>query len=183
MKIAVTGAAGTIGARLCADLAADHSVVRIDLHDADVVADVRDLPALEAAFAGCDAVVHLAGVVAVEAEWDAVYGANILGTYNAFEAARRAGCTRFVFASSNHAVGGYEVELAPQLYELGFGLVLHAEAALRPDSLYGVWKAFGRRSGAITATSSACRSRAFASARSPVTTTRVIPASRSPPAG
>jgi nucleoside-diphosphate-sugar epimerase len=32
-KIAVTGAAGTIGRPLCADLARDHEVVRIDLHD------------------------------------------------------------------------------------------------------------------------------------------------------
>ena len=46
-KIAITGAAGTIGAPLCADLARDHDIVRIDLHDADVIADVQDVDALE----------------------------------------------------------------------------------------------------------------------------------------
>jgi nucleoside-diphosphate-sugar epimerase len=146
-KIAVTGAAGTIGTKLCADLARDHDVVRIDLRDADVVADVRDLAALERAFAGCETVVHLAGVAVVEASWDDVYGPNILGTYNAFEAARRAGVQRVIFASSNHAVGGYEIDNAPALYEPRFGLVVPTNGPFRPDSLYGVWKAFGEALG------------------------------------
>lgn len=147
MKIAVTGAAGTIGSRLCADLARDHEVVGVDLRDASVVADVRDLEALADAFAGCEAVVHLAGVAAVDTSWEDVYGPNILGTYNAFEAARGAGVRRFVFASSNHCVGMYEAENAPALYEPGFGLVVGTGAAYRPDGLYGVWKAFGETLG------------------------------------
>lgn len=146
-KIAVTGAAGTIGRALCADLARDHEVVTIDLHDAGVIADVRDQDALERAFAGCETVVHLAGVVSVEASWEEVYGTNIGGTYAAFEAARRAGVRRLIFASSNHAVGRYEVENVPALYEPGFGLVVRNDAPYRPDSLYGVWKAFGESLG------------------------------------
>jgi NAD+ dependent glucose-6-phosphate dehydrogenase len=146
-KIAVTGAAGTIGRSLCADLARDHEVVRIDLHDADVIADVRDVDALTRAFAGCESIIHLAGVVSVEASWDEVYGTNIGGTYAAFEAARRAGVTRVIFASSNHAVGRYEVENVPALYEPAFGLVVGTQTPYRPDSLYGVWKAFGETLG------------------------------------
>jgi nucleoside-diphosphate-sugar epimerase len=147
MRVAVTGANGTIGRRLCADLASDRQVVRIDLADADCVADVRDLAALEKAFEGCDAVVHLAGVVSLEANWEDVYATNIGGTYNAFEAARRAGIRRFVFASSNHAVGMHEMEHKPQIYEPKFGLVVGTESPFRPDSLYGVWKAFGEALG------------------------------------
>jgi nucleoside-diphosphate-sugar epimerase len=147
MKIAVTGSAGTIGSRLCADLERDHDVLRIDLRDADVIADVQDLGALERAFAGCTTVIHLAGAVAVETSWELVYGANILGTYNAFEAARRTGCAKVIFASSNHAVGMYEVDNAPDLYEPHAGIVVRADAAIRPDSLYGVWKAFGEALG------------------------------------
>src|ERR1700694_5606921 len=124
MKIAVTGSAGTIGSPLCADLGRDHEVVRVDLHDADVIADVRDVDALALAFAGCETVVHLAGVVAVDASWDDVYTTNIGGTYAAFEAARRAGVKRVIFASSNHAVGMHEVENVPQIYQPGFGLVV-----------------------------------------------------------
>ena len=55
-RIAVTGSQGTIGARLCEELARDHDVVRIDLQGGDVTADVRDIERLKKAFAGCDAV-------------------------------------------------------------------------------------------------------------------------------
>jgi len=145
--IAITGSSGTIGNRLCADLARDHQLVRIDLRDADVTADVQDLAALERAFGGCETVIHLAGVVSVEASWEDVAGPNIAGTYNAFEAARRAGVKRVIFASSNHAVGMHEVENLPAIYEPGFGLVVRTDTPYRPDSLYGVWKAFGETLG------------------------------------
>ncbi|HEY8321145.1 MAG TPA: NAD(P)-dependent oxidoreductase [Candidatus Baltobacteraceae bacterium] len=143
MRIAVTGSNGTIGTRLCAVLAERDSVVRIDLTDADVIADVRDLAAMERAFAGCDAVVHLAGAVAVDADWESVSTTNIGGTYNVFEAARRCGVKRVVFASSNHCVGYNEVENAPAIYRPAFGRVVGVDAPYRPDGLYGVWKAFG----------------------------------------
>lgn len=147
MKIAVTGANGTIGSYLCPDLARDYEVVRTDLHDADIVADVRDLDAMERAFAGSDAVVHLAGVVEVEADWESVSTTNINGTYNVFEAARRCGVKRIVFASSNHCVGYNEVENAPAIYRPGFGRVIGVGDPYRPDGLYGVWKAFGETLG------------------------------------
>ncbi len=143
MKIAVTGANGTIGRRLVPEMAKHETIVGIDLAGADVVADVRDLAALERAFAGCDMVVHLAGVVAVDADWESVSTTNIGGTYNVFEAARRCGVKRVIFASSNHCVGYNEVENAPAIYKPGFGRVIGVEDPYRPDGLYGVWKAFG----------------------------------------
>lgn len=146
-KIAVTGANGTIGARLCADLERDFEVVRIDVSGPGITADVRDLDALERAFAGCESLVHLAGVVAVDADWESVYGTNIGGTYNAFEAARRCGIKRSIFASSNHCVGMNEVERAPAIYEPASGFILGTDAPYRPDGLYGVWKAFGETLG------------------------------------
>jgi NAD+ dependent glucose-6-phosphate dehydrogenase len=146
-KIAVTGAAGLVGSSLCADLARDHEVVQIDLHGAGVIADVRDLEALRRAFAGCETVVHLAGIAKVQTPWADIYSTNIEGTYNAFEAARQSGVKRLIFASSNHAVGMYEVDNLPAIYEPGFGLVVRTDAEFRPDSLYGVWKAFGETLG------------------------------------
>ncbi|HEY8298594.1 MAG TPA: NAD(P)-dependent oxidoreductase [Candidatus Baltobacteraceae bacterium] len=147
MKIAVTGANGTIGSRLCESLGAEHDLIRIDLADADVNADVRDLEAMVAALRGCQAVIHLAGVVAVDADWASVYATNIGGTYNVFEAARRNGLERIVFASSNHCVGMNEVRNAPAIYEPGFGRVVGTTEPYRPDGLYGVWKAFGETLG------------------------------------
>jgi nucleoside-diphosphate-sugar epimerase len=143
VRIAITGSAGTIGAPLCADLARDHDLVRIDLHEADVIADVRDAQAMVRALQGCEAVVHLAGVVAVHTAWEDVYGTDIGGTYNVFEAARLNGVKKLVFASSNHAVGMNEVDNAPRIYEPGFGRVIGVTDPYRPDGLYGVWKAFG----------------------------------------
>lgn len=146
-KIAVTGAAGTIGTRLCADLARDNDVVRIDLQDADVRADVRNFDAMLDALRGCETVVHLAGVVAVDADWESVYSVNIGGTYNVYEAARRNGLKRIIFASSNHCVGMHEVDNAPAIYEPAHGMVVRTDTPYRPDGLYGVWKAFGETLG------------------------------------
>ncbi len=146
-KIAVTGASGTIGSRLCTDLARDHDLVRIDLHGSDVNADVRDFDAMLRALENCETVIHLAGVVEVDADWDSVYGVNIGGTYNVYEAARRCGAKRIIFASSNHCVGMNEVQNAPAIYEPAFGLVIGTDAPYRPDGLYGVWKAFGETLG------------------------------------
>jgi uronate dehydrogenase len=99
------------------------------------------------ALRGCETVVHLAGVVAVDLDWETNYSVNIGGTYNVFEAARRNGAKRIVFASSNHCVGMHEVQNTPRIYEPGFGRVIGTEEPYRPDGLYGVWKAFGETLG------------------------------------
>lgn len=145
-KIAVTGAAGNLGKRLCADLARDHEVVRIDISGTEKPIDARNLDALTQSFAGCETVVHLAGIVKVKATWQETRD-NLEGTYNAFEAARLAKCKRVIFASSNHAVGMYEVKAGPSIYRAASGTMVRNDAPLRPDGLYGVWKCFGEALG------------------------------------
>ncbi|WP_308460686.1 NAD(P)-dependent oxidoreductase [Streptomyces sp. Ru72] len=88
---------------------------------------------------GCRGGVHLAGI-AHEDDFAALLHANIDGTYQVFEAARRAGAGRVLYASSNHAVGRHE---APA--------VLDGAARVRPDTLYGVSKAFGEALGSYYA--------------------------------
>ena len=107
------------------------------------VADITDLASIQPAFEGVDAVVHLAAASSVDAAWDAVLSDNIVGTYNVFEAARRARVTRVVFASSNHTVGMYEVDGAPGIYDVADRRLYDAHAPVRPDSLYGASKVFG----------------------------------------
>ncbi|MGH7661780.1 MAG: NAD-dependent epimerase/dehydratase family protein [Vulcanimicrobiaceae bacterium] len=145
-KIAVTGAAGNLGKRLCADFARDHEVVRIDIGGTDKPIDARNLDELTQAFAGCETIVHLAGIVKVKATWPETRD-NLEGTYNAFEAARLAKCKRVIFASSNHAVGMYEVKAGPSIYRTASGTMVRSDAPLRPDGLYGVWKCFGEALG------------------------------------
>ncbi len=147
MKIAITGAAGVIGARLAANLTTDHDVVRVDIVGDGLIADVRDLEALTTAFAGCDTVVHLAGFPHVDTAWDDIYNVNILGTRNAFEAARAAGVKRVIFASSNHAVGMIEEHRLPGIYQPAAGVIVGVDAEIQPDSLYGVSKVFGEAIG------------------------------------
>ena len=102
-----------------------------------VVADLRDDAALDAALDGVDAVVHLAGI-SVEAPFDDILGSNIDGTYRLFAAARRAGVTRIVYASSNHAVGFEPV-----------GGLARVDTPPRPDTYYGLSKVFGEGLGRL----------------------------------
>ena len=92
---------------------------------------------MAAAVKGADSVIHLGGH-SVEGPWDTILQANIIGCYNLFEAARQAGVKRVVFASSNHAVGFY-----PRKRKIG------TDVTVRPDSRYGVSKAFGEALGAL----------------------------------
>src|SRR6516225_5463205 len=94
-NVLITGAASDI--RKPADIAAG---------DDFVPADLADLAQVEKAVAGMEGVIHLGGH-SVEGSWGTILNANIIGCYNLFEAARRAGVKRVVFASSNHAIGFY----------------------------------------------------------------------------
>ena len=67
--------------------------------------DVRDAEALEAAFAGADAVVHLAFLITGAARRATIRAINVEGTLNTFAAAAAAGASRFVYASSVAAYG------------------------------------------------------------------------------
>ena len=145
-SILITGAAGEIGSRLRSMLHGVYPRIRLsdmkrpsDLRaDEDfVAADLADMAAVERAVQGIDGIVHLGGH-SVEGPWETILNANIIGCYNLFEAARRAGVKRVVFASSNHAVGFY-----PRQRRIG------ADEPVRPDSRYGVSKAFGEAVGAL----------------------------------
>lgn len=151
-RVLVTGAEGTIGAAVREHLAERYELVSLTLTPQDFpshVADISELDAIRPAFEQVDAVVHLAASPAIETPWNDVLRNNIVGTYNVFEAAREAGISRVVFASSNHAVGMYELDGAPELYEPDDERIYDHTAELRPDSLYGVSKAYGEALGRL----------------------------------
>src|SRR5205807_3854898 len=89
-----------------------------------------DMGAVERMVDGVDGIVHLGGISG-EAEWEAILRSYIVGTYNLFEAARRAGVQRIIVATSNHAVGFYPRDRK-----------IDHQVVPRPDSRYGVSKAF-----------------------------------------
>lgn len=136
MTVLITGAAGTIGTALRERLPGHGWELRCaDLHAGDgiVAADVTSPEALDQVVPGVAAIVHLAGQPA-EAPWPVIRERNLDGTYQVFEAARRHGVRRIVYASSNHAVG-----FTPNPGEGE----LPADIPPRPDTLYGVSKVFG----------------------------------------
>jgi nucleoside-diphosphate-sugar epimerase len=67
--------------------------------------DVRDVEALERAFAGADVVVHLAFMITGNASAETIREINVEGTLNAYRAARAVKAKRFVYASSVAAYG------------------------------------------------------------------------------
>jgi NAD+ dependent glucose-6-phosphate dehydrogenase len=149
-RVLVTGAEGVIGTAVREHLEGRYELTSLTLTPQEFhsyVADVADLDAIRPAFEGVDAVVHLAASPAIETPWDDVLHNNIVGTYNVFEAARLAGVERVVFASSNHVVGMYELDGAPALYEPDDERCYDHTAEIRPDSLYGVSKAYGEALG------------------------------------
>jgi NAD+ dependent glucose-6-phosphate dehydrogenase len=149
-RVLVTGAEGTIGTAVREHLAGRFELVSLTLTPQEFpshVADISDLDAIRPAFQDVDAVVHLAASADLEASWEDVLRNNIVGTYNVFEAARQAGVARLVYPSSNHVVGMYELDGAPGIYDTSDERRYDHTTEHRPDSLYGVSKAYGEALG------------------------------------
>lgn len=148
--VLITGAGGLIGSLLRTSLAATYEIRSLSLEPiADVetiIADIADMNAMRAACQGVDSIIHLAASASHIAPWDSVLHNNIIGTYNVFEAACQAGVRQIIFASSNHAVGTYDLENAPEIYRTGQPKLDHLVPA-RPDGYYGVSKSFGETLG------------------------------------
>ena len=139
-RLLITGAAGALGTHCRQNLGHIAEKIRVsdiaDLGDAaaheEVVnADLSDRDAVLSLVDGCDGILHFGGK-ATEGEWNVVRDANIEGMYNLYEAARQSGCRRIFYASSIHAVGYHPVTGS-----------LDEAICIRPDTLYGVSKAFG----------------------------------------
>ena len=139
-RVLLTGAAGGLGKVLRERLKPFARVLRVsdreDLGEAlpgeEVVrCELGDAAAVSALVEGVDAVLHFGGI-SLEQKFDTILESNIVGVYNLYEAVRRHGVKRVVFASSNHVTGFYKQSER-----------IDAEAPMRPDGLYGVSKCFG----------------------------------------
>ena len=108
-RVLVTGAAGAIGSAVTARLSDRWRLRATDLRAGDGIdaLDITDADACHAAFAGLDAIVHLAGNPSPDANWSQLHGPNVTGTYVVAAAARDCAVPRLVLASSQQAVSAY----------------------------------------------------------------------------
>ncbi|MBI5159961.1 MAG: NAD(P)-dependent oxidoreductase [Micrococcales bacterium] len=146
MRLLVTGASGKLGSVVAAELAAaGHDVLRIDqsgARSADFVqVDLTDYGQVADAMhgvddraSGFDAVVHLAALPSGGLAPDsATFHNNMNATFNVFQAARRAGIDRIVYASSETLLG-IPFETPPPY------LPVDEEYPTRPESMYSLVK-------------------------------------------
>jgi uronate dehydrogenase len=140
-RILLTGAAGELGKVLRKRLKPLTRVLRLSdvadiapaLDDSEEIqyCDLANKKAVDELVQGVDAILHFGGV-STERSFKDILGANICGVFHIYEAARRHGVKRVIFASSNHVIGFY-----PQ------GQRLDAHSVRRPDSYYGLSKSYG----------------------------------------
>ncbi len=146
MRIAVTGASGKLGAHVVRRLSGDgHQVTsldrtgtrsegftQVDLRNYGQVVDV--MLGLDDRHSGFDAVVHLGAIPAPGLVPDAAtFENNMLSTYNVFQAARRAGIKKVVYASSE-TVLGLPFDVDPPY------IPVDEEYPARPESTYSLVK-------------------------------------------
>ncbi|MCK9695389.1 NAD-dependent epimerase/dehydratase family protein [Pseudomonas syringae] len=140
-RLLLTGAAGGLGKVLRETLRPYTKVLRlsdiaemapaVDGSEEVQVCDLADKNAVHQLVEGVDAIVHFGGV-SVERPFEEILGANICGVFHIYEAARRHGVKRVIFASSNHVIGFYKQTET-----------IDAHSPRRPDSYYGLSKSYG----------------------------------------
>lgn len=115
MRLAVTGGTGVVGSAIVEQaLARGDQIVNVDRVVPAVprdgvdyrCVDIADYPALLTAFAGCDAVIHMAAFPWPFRDPDhVVHSNNVVGSYNVMRAAIEVGIRRICQASSVNAIG------------------------------------------------------------------------------
>lgn len=142
--VLITGATGNLGRKLAGHFSLMPGVALRQLclnPENDPSVATADLSEMHqdwvSQFDGVDKVIHLAGNPKPSADWSVVQKGNIDVTLNVFEAARRAGVKRVVFASSNWVMAGYR----------SGNERLTTDLPPRPVNGYGAAKLFGERLG------------------------------------
>jgi uronate dehydrogenase len=138
-RLLITGAAGNLGKVLRQSLPPLTTTLRLTDrgnmtpaadHEEVMACELGDFDAVMKVVEGCDAIVHF-GAAPVERPWAEILESSIIGGYNVYEAARRHGVKRIIYASSIHSVGYERRENGAD-----------TDTPHNPDSLYGVSKCF-----------------------------------------
>jgi uronate dehydrogenase len=160
--VLITGASGNLGAKLRHHLQGRYELRLFDRDPrGDAAIRPADLSVWDAEwveqFRGADVVVHLAADPTAQQTWPNLLAPNVDAVVHAFQAAVRNGVPRFVYASSNHVLGGYSDDPEPARLTAqtpprpGARYVVRGE--LRDSTPYGSAKLFGERLGQCLAAS------------------------------
>lgn len=145
-NLTLTGAGGGLGQVLRPRLIAKGAVLTssgyhlpapVSPQERVLGGDLCDDAVVDAALAGADVVIHLAGN-SVEAPLEQIIQNNLLALQRLYEGARRHQVRRVVFASSNHTIGMYPA-----------GQKLKLTDPVRPDGNYGLSKVWGEAMGRL----------------------------------
>lgn len=145
--ILITGAAGNVG-RLIRPLMKDNYMLRVtgrndfatEVGEEKVIGDLTSAAFCREVVRGVDGVVHLAGLVGPDVDFEDTLDPNYRAVLYLLEACRASKVSRFVFASSHHIVGQYPSD---RQYD-------HSVTPA-PDGYYGLSKAFGEAASAMYA--------------------------------
>lgn len=138
-RLLITGPWGRVGTHLT-PLLREHFQLRLfDCNegphapdDEVVIGDIQDAQALSNASSGADAMLHLAAVPDEDDFLTRLLPVNVVGSFNAFEAARLAGVRKMIFASTVQTVLNY-----------GEGVWVTPDMPVRPYTVYACTKVFG----------------------------------------
>ena len=163
-KVLITGMSGIIGSdlrRLLEDVGG-YELSALNRSPVEGVkwfqADIADLKEVEKACVGQDTVVHLSAHLPDGEDgdiWEGNLSSNIIGTYNIYEAARRTGVKRVIFASSGAVMQGYyQLEPYKALREQRYADVPSkftklTESISHPGGIYGATKVWGEALGRV----------------------------------
>ena len=153
-RILVTGMSGLIGGAVRKRLEGRYHLTALNRSRVPgvptVQADIADFDAIRPAFEGQHTVVHLAASARSSDTWEQLRGPNLIGVYNVFEAARQAGVSRVIYASSGSTISGWE-QVQPYLALVNgdynnvkqpWPMITH-ETLVRPTGVYGATKVWG----------------------------------------
>ena len=160
-KILITGGSGLIGTILNNHLNANYDVQHLDRNKPKnkeyniFIGNINKYEDVLESSKDASAIIHLGAAVQMDSDWKLVFDNNIESTKNVYEAAKNNNVKKVIFASSNHAVGLFENDspykeivrgeyknLDPKKIQK-----IDENVPIRPDSFYGVSKAFGEAIG------------------------------------
>jgi nucleoside-diphosphate-sugar epimerase len=150
--VGITGANGVVGRVLMKGLAQDYQLKAFTRRPVDfpsTLVNFEQANQVRGAFAGLEAVIHLAADPSPAAAWESVREHNLEGMYQVCEECVRSGVKRLIFASTNHTQHGNTIRTTPETLDRRKRLHMRLGDPPNPDSLYAVSKLFGENLGKL----------------------------------